>query len=111
MLRVGNFLHAHELPEDSGHMLEIQFFGPAKQDGEEIWTAENNPIGHTIITIGDEKFIYDALNKGLRAFVKDQYGKIHLTKAFNTPYSDVPSSQDSALKPPSSESRGLGYNL
>jgi hypothetical protein len=83
------FLHAHELPDDNGYMLALKFFGSPNQDGEDAWTAENNPIGHTIITVGDQQFIYDALNKGLRAIIKNSDGGWHLTEPFNTSYYDV----------------------
>jgi hypothetical protein len=86
---VEGFRHVYELPDDNWYVLAVWIFGPSRQGREEIWTAERNLAGHTIITVGEQQFIYDAMNKGLRAIVKSPDGRRFMTKPFDTPSCDV----------------------
>ena len=90
ILSVESFVHANELPDDSGLLLAIKLFGPPKQEGEEVWTAENNSVGHLLITIGNQKFIYDSLSKGLRAILLNPNSEALLSEPFDSPSCDVP---------------------
>lgn len=82
-------LKISELPDDNALWLAIQFWGP--KGSSELWNASKNEAGHTIIDVGDKKFIYDSLHKGLRAVLQGTEPlDITLTEPFDTSVCDLP---------------------